>query len=143
MADTAGGVVEKSTYYGLLGRARDAALAQAALDLALTDRAPTTARADIIARVAEGHGDLAFPFAMANRAKLAELVDDSSQATYFARLANAANKPETLAALEAYAASLPADQRKPVDRTLGQVRRRLAEQAAVNAGLKTWLAGRS
>ena len=142
LADAAGGVVEKSTYYGLLASARDPALAQAALDLALTDRAPATARADMIARAAGLHGDLVFPFAMANRARIGDLVDDSSQATYFARLANAANKPETLAALEAFAASLPADQRKPVDRTLGQVRRRLAEQAAVNAGLKAWLAAR-
>ncbi|MCA1660985.1 MAG: M1 family metallopeptidase [Novosphingobium sp.] len=142
LADASQGVVEKSTYFGLLASARDAALAQAALDMALTDRAPVTARAAMIGGVAGQHGDLAFPFAMANRAKIAELVDDSSQATYFARLAAAANKPETLAALEAFAASLPADQRKPVDRTLGQVRRRLAEQAGVNAGLKAWLKGR-
>ena len=142
LADASQGVVEKSTYFGLLASARDPALAQAALDLALTDRAPTTARADMIARVAGLHGDLAFPFALANAKRIGDLVDDSSQATYFARLANTANKPETLAALEAFAASLPADRRKPVDRTLGQVKRRLAEQAAVNAGLKAWLATR-
>ena len=142
LADRSSGVVEKSTYYGLLARARDDALAQAALDLALTDRAPTTARADMIALVATGHGDLAFPFAMANAKRIGDLVDDSSQATYFARLAATANKPETLAALEAFAASLPADQRKPVDRVSGQIKRRLAEQAGVAAGVKAWLAAR-
>jgi len=142
LADKSSGVVEKSTFYGLLARARDDALAQAALDLALTDRAPTTARADMIALVAAGHGDLAFPFAMANARLIGELVDDSSQATYFARLAATANKPETLAVLEAFAASLPADQRKPVDRVSGQIKRRLAEQAGVSAGVKAWLAAR-
>jgi aminopeptidase N len=142
LADRSTGLVEKSTYFGLLARARDDALAQAALDLALTERAPTTARADMIAQVAATHGDLAFPFAMTNAKRIGELVDDSSQATYFARLAAAANKPATLAALEAYAKGLPADQRKPVERTLGQVQRRLAEQAGVAAGVKAWLAAR-
>jgi aminopeptidase N len=140
LADASPGLVEKSTYYGLLALARDDALAQAPLDMALTDRAPKTARAAMIAAVAGAHGDLVFPFAMANAKQIGELVDDSSQATYFARLAAAANKPETLAALEAYAARLPADQRKPVDRVLGQIKRRLAEQVGVAAGLKAWLA---
>ena len=142
LADKSTGVVEKSTYFGLLARSRDDALAQAALDLALTERAPTTTRADIIAQVAANHGDLAFPFAMTNRARIGELVDDSSQATYFARLAASSNKPETLGALRTFAAGLPADQRKPVDRTIGQIERRLAEQAGVAAGLKAWLAGK-
>ena len=142
MADASTGLVEKSTYYGLLARVRDDALAQAALDLALTERAPMTARADLIAQVAAAHGDLAFPFAIANKAGLEALLDDSSQATYFARLAAAANKPETLAALEAFGKGLPADQRKPVERTIGQVQRRIAEQVGTAAQLKAWLAAR-
>lgn len=140
LARSSSGLVERSTYFGLLGQAKDPALAQATLALALTDAAPQTARADMIRQVAEGHGDLAFAFAMANRTQVDALIDNSARANYFARLAATAKNPATLAALETYAASLRADQRKPVDRTLGQIRQRLAEEAAQIAGVKAWLA---
>ena len=142
LAQATPGLVEKSTYYGLLGRAKDPALAQAALDLALTETPPQTVRAAMIRTVAEGNADLAFPFALAHRAQIETLVDDSSQASYFAGLASAAQQPATITALEGYAAGLKPDQRKPVDRVLGQIRQRLADTAAQVAGTKAWLAGR-
>jgi aminopeptidase N len=142
LAKSSPGLVERSTYFGLLARASDPALAQAALDLALTQAAPQTTRAAMIAQVAQAHGDLAFAFAMAHRSQVAALIDDSAKASYFARLAATAQKPETIAALEAYAAGLKPDQRKPVDRILGQIRQRLADSAAQVAGTKAWLAAR-
>ena len=142
LAKSSAGLVERSTYFGLLGRASDPVLAQATLDLALTDTAPQTARAAMIRQVAENHGDLAFAFAMANRSQIAALIDDSAKANYFARLAATAQKPETIAALENFAAGLKPDQRKPVDRTLGQIRQRLADSAGQVAGTKAWLAAR-
>ena len=96
----------------------------------------------MIRQVAEAHGDLAFAFAMAHRPQIDSLLDDSARANYFARLAATAKDPATLAALETYAAGLGADQRKPVNRTLGQVRQRLADETAQVAGIKAWLAGR-
>ena len=105
-------------------------------DFALGDNA------DMIREVAEGHGDLAFAFVMAKRPQVDALLDDSARANYFARLAATAKDPATILALETYAAGLRADQRKPVDRTLGQVRQRLADEAAQVAGIKAWLAGR-
>lgn len=142
LAKSSTGLVERSTYFGLLGRASDPVLAQATLDLALTDTAPQTTRAAMIRQVAENHGDLAFAFAMANRSQIAALIDDSAKANYFARLAATAQKPETIAALENFAAGLKPDQRKPVDRTLGQIRQRLADSAGQVAGTKAWLAAR-
>ena len=142
LAKSSPGLVERSTYFGLLGRASDPALAQATLDLALTDTAPKTARAAMIRQVAEAHGDLAFAFAMANRPQIAALIDDSAKANYFARLAASAQKPQTIKALESYAAGLKPDQRKPVDRTIGQIHQRLADSAAQVAGTKAWLAAR-
>ena len=142
LAGSSNALVEKSTYYGLLGRASDPALAQATLDLALTDAPPPTVRAAMVRAVAEGHGDLAFGYAMAHRKQIEGLVDDSSQASYFAGLASAAQNAVTLAALETYGAGLKPDQRKPVDRVLGQVRQRMADTAAQVAGTKAWLAGR-
>ncbi len=142
LAKSSPGLVERSTYFGLLGRASDPVLAQATLDLALTDTAPQTARAAMIRQVAENHGDLAFAFAMAHRSQIGALIDDSAKANYFARLAATAQKPETIAALENFAAGLKPDQRKPVDRTLGQIRQRLADSAGQVAGTKAWLAAR-
>ena len=142
LAKASPALVEKSTYYGLLGRATDPALAQATLDLALTDAPPQTVRAAMVRTVAEGHADLVLPFALAHRQQIEALVDDSSQASYFAGLAAAAQAPTTLAALEAYGVSLKPDQRKPVNRVLGQIRQRLADNAAQVAGTKAWLAGR-
>jgi aminopeptidase N len=142
LARSSPALVERSTYYGLLGRANDPALAQATLDLALTDGPPQTVRAAMVRAVAETNGDLAFAFALAHRQQIEGLVDDSSQASYFAGLAAAARQPATLAALEAYGAGLKSDERKPVNRVLGQIRQRLADNAAQVAGTKAWLAGR-
>ena len=141
-AKSSTGLVERSTYFSLLGRANDPALAQATLDLALTDAAPQTARADMIRQVAEGHGDLAFAYAIAHRRQIEALLDDSARANYFARLAATAKNPATIAALEKLAAELTPDQRKPVDRTIGQIRQRVADNAAQVAGTTAWLAGR-
>ena len=79
---------------------------------------------------------------MANRSPIAALIDDSAKANYFARLAATAQNPETIAALENYATGLKPDQRKPVDRTIGQIRQRLADRAAQVTGTKAWLAAR-
>ncbi|QGN56418.1 M1 family peptidase [Novosphingobium sp. Gsoil 351] len=142
LAKSSPALVERSTYFGLLGRASDPALAQATLDLALTDTPPPTVRAAMVRAVAEGHADLAFGYAMAHRAQIEALVDDSSQASYFAGLASTAQDPTTLTALQAYGAGLKPDQRKPVARVLGQIRQRLADTAAQVAGTKAWLAGK-
>ena len=96
----------------------------------------------MIRQVAEQHGDLAFAFAMAHRTQIDALLDDSARANYFARLAGTARDPATLGALETYAASLRPDQRKPVERTLGQIRQRLADEAMQVAGIKAWLAAK-
>ena len=141
-AKSSTGLVERSTYFSLLGRTNDPVLAQAALDLALTDAAPQTARADMIRQVAEGHSDLAFAFAIAHRRQIEALLDDSARANFFARLAANAKNPATIVALENFAAGLKPDQRKPVGRVLGQIRQRLADNAAQVAGTKAWLAGR-
>jgi aminopeptidase N len=140
LAKSSSGLVERSTYYQLLARSRDPVLARAALDLALTETPPTTVRADMIRLVAEGHADFAFPYALENRKAIEMLVDDSSQATYFARLAGSATNPATVTALEGFAASLRADERKPVDRVIGQLRQAFSERPGLAAGIKTWLA---
>lgn len=57
----------KSELYDLLGTAKDKALAQRALELALTDEGGATTGASIIGRVSGQHPDLAFDFALAHR----------------------------------------------------------------------------
>ena len=96
----------------------------------------------MVRTVAEDHADLAFPFALAHRAQLEALIDDSAKASYFASLAATTQALVTIGALEGYAAGLKPDQRKPVIRTLGQIRQRITDRAAQVAGTKAWLAAR-
>jgi aminopeptidase N len=86
----------KVQLYGLLGSARDPALAQRALDLALTDEPGATNSSQIIGSVAAGHPDLAFDFAVAHREQVEPLVDSSSRARPIRRWSrNCANMPST------------------------------------------------
>ena len=72
--------------YQLLGGVRDEALARRALDLALTDEPGATNASQIIGAVAGVHPDLAFDFALENRARVEALVDASSRSRYLAGL---------------------------------------------------------
>ena len=73
----------KDMLYSLLSIAKDKALAQRALELALTDEPGATNSAGMIGTVAGQHPDLAFDFAMAHRAQVETKVDSSSRSRYF------------------------------------------------------------
>ncbi|OYW47278.1 MAG: aminopeptidase [Sphingomonadales bacterium 32-68-7] len=133
--------IERQTYYELLGSANDVALAQRALDLALTGEAGTTSAA-IIARVAQRHSNLAYDFALANRAQVEAMLDASGRADYIAELAQSATDPGMIDKLEALRRSLPADQARPVERVIGQLRQRFADDPRMRAETAAWLAAR-
>ncbi|HEU4851252.1 MAG TPA: M1 family metallopeptidase [Telluria sp.] len=111
----------KDSYYDLLASAEDKALAQRALEMALTDEPGVTNSADMIGTVAENHPELAFDFALANIAKVNERVDVTSRSRYFPRLAQGSAEQSTLAKLEKYA-----------QEHLAPTSRRDAEAAAAN-----------
>jgi aminopeptidase N len=131
--------VERSTYYELLGQARDKALAQKALDFAITGRAGTTSSA-IITSVAEANPDLAYDFTIAHRRKVESLVDDSGRSTFYRRLVGTSVDPAMIGKLEALRATLPADQQKPIDQAIAALKERLESHPRLRSELHNWLA---
>jgi aminopeptidase N len=141
LAASAPSAVEQQAYFTLLGAAKDAALAQKALDFALTGEAGTTSAA-IIAAVAGSNPDLAFDFAIANRAKVEPLVDASGRAGYIAGLAATSRDQAMIGKLEAFRETVPGDERREVDRRIGGIRERLATEPRVAGETGEWLAAR-
>ena len=93
----------KDRLYQLLASAEDKALAQRALDMALTDEPGATNSAGMIGSVARQFPDMAFDFAMAHREKIETLVDTTSSSRYFPRLAGSSVDPAMVGKLKAYA----------------------------------------
>jgi len=141
MARNAPTATEQQTYYALLGAVRDPALAQRALDFALTGEAGTTS-ANIIAAVAGEHADLAFDFALANRAKVEALVDSSGATGYVAGLSAASRDPAMIGKLERFRDASPPDERRGIERRIAQIRDRLATEPRLAREIGDWLAAR-
>jgi aminopeptidase N len=130
----------KASLYRMLGATRDPALAQRALDLALTDEPGATTSPGIIGAVASQHPDLAFDFALANREKVEQLVDISSRSRFLATLGSASVDPAMIAKVEAYAAKhMTADSRRPADQAIGSIRDRIRVRETRLPDITRWL----
>ncbi len=139
MAKGSKSAVERSTFYSLLGNARDTALAKRALDLALTDEPGKTTSAAIIGAVARNHAEIAVDFAQANQAAVDALIDASARARFLAGLAASSTDPAMVAKLEAIAAPLPADVRKPYDKTIATLKERSVSRPRIKGEVAGWL----
>jgi len=139
MAKGSKSAVERSAFYTFLGNAKDAVLAKRALDLALTDEPGKTVSAGIIGAVAKNHPELAVDFAQANQAVVDRLIDASARARFLAGLAAASNDPAMIAKLERIAAPLPADVRKPYDKTLASLKERSVSRPRIKSEIVGWL----
>jgi aminopeptidase N len=139
LADRSTSSVEKPTYYELLGAAQDRALAQKALDFALTGKAGTTSAA-IITSVARANPDLAYDFTLAHRQQAESLVDDSGKARFYQRLVNTSVDPAMPGKLEQLRGALPEDQRTPIDQALASLKDRLETYPRLRTSLHSWLA---
>lgn len=93
----------KDRLYGLLASAEDPALAQRALDLALTDEPGATNSAGMISSVARQHPELGFDFALAHREQVDKLVDGSSHSRYYPALGSSSFNPAMVDKINAYA----------------------------------------
>lgn len=133
----------KVQLYGLLGSVRDPALAQRALDLALTEEPGPTNSSQIISSVAEVHPDLAFDFAVRNRARIEPLVDASSQSRFIPGLASNSADPAMIAKLSQYAERyMTAQSRAPADRAIASVRDRVRVRDQRLPDITRWLEAR-
>ena len=134
----------RAQLYRLLGTAADPALAQRALDLALTDEPGATTSAGIVSAVADEHPDLAYDFAIRNREKVEDLVDISSRSRYLAGLADASADPAMIAKLEDYAKRhLTAQSRSRVDVAIAAIRDRVRVRTTRLPDITRWLEARS
>jgi aminopeptidase N len=112
--------------YGLLGSAEDPALAQRALDLALTDEPGATNSSQIIGAVAAAHPDLAFDFSLAHRDQVEPLIDSSSRSRFLPGLASGSADPAMIDKLRQYAERYMTPQsRAPADRAIASIQDRL------------------
>jgi aminopeptidase N len=130
----------KSELYGLLGAANDKALAQRALDLALTDEPGATTAPSLIGHVAGSHPDLAFDFAVANREKVDKIVDGASRSRYFPGLGGRSADPAMIGKLQAYAKQyLPADAQGDTKTAIASIEYRIKVRSKRLPEIDAWL----
>ena len=130
----------KDTLYDLLARSQDPALAQRALDLALTDEPGETNTAGMIDAVGELHPALAFDFAMAHREAIDKRVDFTSRSRYYPALADSSSDPAMVGKIRAYAEKyLAAGSRRSAEMAVGAVEQRAAVRQKRLAQVDAWL----
>jgi len=129
----------KRSLYSRLGTAADPALAQRALDLALTNEATVPDRANLIRGAAYAHPALTFDWAVAHKDQVNALVEASSRPRYIVGLAGQASDPAVATRVTAYAtANLPPASRQGADTAVSQIRYRAGLKAAHRAPLVAW-----
>ncbi|TVV72559.1 M1 family metallopeptidase [Sphingomonas solaris] len=135
--------IARSDLYAALAGSADAALAQRALDLALTEEPTTPDRAELIAGVSAEHPALAFDFAVAHAAQVNAFVEASSRPRYIVRLATTSADPALADRVERYAAtSVPAGSRQTATDAVTTIRYRARLRAEQAAPIAAW-AGRA
>ena len=141
MARAETSAMTRSDLYDLLGASDDPALAQRALQLALTEEPGATSSATLISRVAVKHPDQAFDFALAHRTEVEAKVDATSRSRYFPQLGSLSADPAMVAKLQAYGrAYLPPENRGEVYAAVAAVQYRVKNGAARLPEVSAWLA---
>jgi len=113
LARNAGSSLEKADLYGLLGTARDPALVQRALQLALSDEPEVTVRPSLLTSAAKYSPEPAFDFANAHFDQVDAMLEPTTRNAFVPRLAAHSTDAAIIPKLRAYAqAHIPADARK-------------------------------
>jgi aminopeptidase N len=131
----------KSNLYTLLGVAKDKALAERALQLALTDEPGLTSSASMIGAVAGNFPERAFEFALANQEAMNQRIDATSRSRYYARLAYGSSDPAMVGKLNAYAeANLAPTARGDVQAAIAAIQDRIKVKEQRLPEIDAWLA---
>ncbi len=140
MARTASSPMIKDDLYGLLSSTQDRALAQRAMDLALTDEPGATNSASMISTVAQLHPELAVDFVLAHVAKVHDRVDASSRSRFVAKLAKGSGELATIGKVNAYAeANLAASARGEIQATISSINDRIRVRTERLPAIASWL----
>jgi len=126
--------------YGLLSYAKDKALAQRALDLALTAEPGATNSAGMIRGVSWQHPELAYDFAMAHRAQVDKLVDSTSSSRYYPSLGSSSFDPAMIARIKAYEATIDPSARRPANAVIANIEYRMMVRKDRLPAVDAWLA---
>jgi aminopeptidase N len=130
----------RTMYYTALARARDPAQAQRALDHAFDPQLTPSLGPRMIQTVAFQHPDLAWRFAHAHQAELANRLDTLQQAEFLPSLTGAATDPALLAALRSYIdTSVPQDVRPSIEQYYLALQHRLQVRSDKLPQLDAWL----
>ncbi|WP_108779863.1 M1 family metallopeptidase, partial [Xanthomonas fragariae] len=120
----------RDQYYALLAKSKDDALAQRALDMALTAEPGATTGARMISAVSSEHPELALDFALAHRQQVDKLIDSTARSRYYPRLGAASGKLETADKIKAYAEqSLAATSRRNAETAITGIQTRVKLRA--------------
>ncbi len=130
----------RDQYYGLLAVAKDKALAQRALDMALTDEPGATNAAGMISRVSGEHADMAFDFALAHREQVDKLVDSTSRARYYPGLGGSSNDLKMVDKIKAFAeAHIAPTSRRDAETVIVAIETRIKLRARRLPQIDAWL----
>ena len=130
----------KDQLYTLLSISRDKALAQKALDLALTDEPGATNSAGMIGAVSGQHPDMAFDFAVAHKDAVDKKVDSSASSRYYPQLASRSLDPAMVGKVKAYAEKyLAAGSRRDADTAVANIEYRIKVKNERMPAIDAWL----
>ena len=134
----------KDQYYDLLASVGDKALAQRALDLALSDEPGATNSAVMLHRVSLRYPDMAFDYALAHLPQVNERVDPTSRSRYFPQLATGSSDPAMIGKVNAYAGKfLAAGSRRDADTAVANIAYRIKVRRERLPVIDAWLAKNS
>lgn len=131
----------KDRLYTLLAVAEDKALAQRALDLALTDEPGATNSAGMITVVSRKYPELAFDFALAHREQVDKVVDGSSRSRYYPALGRSSFAPAMIDKINAYANQyLEPGSRRDAETAVANIKYRIMVRNDRLPDVDAWLA---
>ena len=134
------GSIERASLYQLLGRAKDEALAQRALDLALTSEPGKTTSAGMITAVAGQHPRMAIDFVLSHLSQVNQLIDISGRSRFMQRLAASSRDPALIPVLQNYAqANLAESDRKPIQQAIDRIRSESVQAQRIRTETAAWL----
>ena len=133
--------VARQLLYVALGGVADAALAQRALDLTLTDEIPAPVRGNVVRSVAIDHPALAFDWAVAHSTTVEAFLEASTRAQFIVGLPAGSGDPAVSRRVTAYAArALPPESRKAAETTVALIDYRAALRGRIAAPIAAWAA---
>lgn len=138
-AAKANSIVERQLYYSALGLAEDKALANDTLALAISGTPDATSASQMMVSVGRAHPELTFDFVRAHQDAVNKLVESAGRPRFISRIVASSTDSEMVGKLQAYAATLPADQAKPVLQALTSLKQRLATRPTQRLQTAAWL----